>query len=232
MRRVGIIGGMSWESTRLYYDAINRGVATRLGGLHSADLLIASANFAPIAEMQAQGRWDEAGDLLGEMAARLEGAGAEAVALATNTMHKCAAAIRTRIAIPFLHIGDALADALTADSRAKPLLLATRFTMEDGFLRDLLEARGLRVVTPGPEDRAMIHAAIFEELCRGIVNEHTRARFFDVIAAGDRAGADSVILGCTEIGMSISPGASALPVYDTAALHAVAIVDFMLRDGA
>lgn len=228
MKRVGIIGGMSWESTRLYYETINRAVASRLGGLHSADLLIASPDFAPIAEMQASGRWDEAGVLLGEIAANLEAAGADAIALATNTMHKCADAIRTRVKAPLLHIADALGNALESDDRHQPLLLGTRFTMEDDFLRSILRARGLKVSIPNLEDRDFVHLSIFKELCRGLVRERTRARFLEIVEAGARAGVDSVILGCTEISMLIAPGGARLPDYDTAQLHAMAIVDFML----
>jgi aspartate racemase len=230
MRKIGLIGGMSWKSTRIYYDAINRGVQARLGGLHSADLLIASLDFAPVAAMQAAGEWEAAGDLLVRTAKDLERAGAGCIALATNTMHTCAPAVTAAIGVPFVHIGDALAAALARDGRTRPLLLGTRFTMEDGFLSDRLRAHGLAPMTPDAAGRTVVHETIYAELCRGIVSEPSRLRFLEIIADGRRRGADSVILGCTEIVMLIAPDSASLPGYDTTALHAAALVDFALAE--
>ncbi len=226
MKRIGLIGGMSWESTRIYYDAINRGVQARRGALHSADLLIASLDFAPIAAMQAEGRWDEAGALLAHNARTLQTAGADGIALATNTMHKCADAITAAIRVPFIHIVDALAAVLTRDGRRRPLLLGTRFSMEDGFFTARLKRHGIDAFTPDAASRAIVHDTIYDELCRGIVEAKSRERFLAIIEEGGKRGADSVILGCTEIVMLIDPKAAGLPAYDTTAIHCAALVDF------
>ena len=230
MRRLGLIGGLSWESTRLYYEAINRGVAARLGGLHSAELLIASLDFAPIAEMQKAGRWDQAGEVMADAALRLERAGAEALAISSNTMHKSADAVAAASSLPLLHIVDALAAALRAGRHGRPLLLGTRFTMEEGFLRDPLATVHVETIIPDEANRALLHGAIFDELCKGLVREETRDVFIDIIRRGADAGADSVILGCTEIGMLVTHENSPLPAYDTTAIHSDALVDWMLSD--
>lgn len=215
---------MSWESTRLYYEHLNRGVQRRLGGLHSARVLLSSLDFFPIAVMQREGRWDEAGELLASEAVRLERAGADLIALTTNTMHKCAAQVTAVIRVPFLHIVDPLIDALRADGRNRPLLLATRFTMEDRFFVERLEAASLKPMVPPAEDRVALHAIIFEELCKGIVTEPSRQLAERLVADGAAVGADSVILGCTEICMLIQPGTVPLSVYDTTAIHTQALV--------
>ena len=228
MRRIGLIGGLSWESTRLYYDAINRAVAARLGGAHSASLIVDSLDFAPIAEAQAEGRWDDAGAAIVEAAQRLHRAGVDALAIGSNTMHKCADQVRDAVPLPLLHIVDPLREALVQDGRSRPLLLATRFTMEQDYIRAPLAEAGIEASIPGEEDRATIHRIIYEELIRGTVSEQSRAAFLAIIAAGRDAGADSVILGCTEIGLLVNAGNSPLPVFDTMALHAAAITDFIL----
>ena len=225
MKTIGLIGGMSWESTRLYYEHLNRGVQQRLGGLHSARILLSSLDFAPIATMQREARWDEAGELLASEAVRLERAGADLIALATNTMHKCAAQITAAIRIPFLHILDPLIAALRADGRDRPLLLATRFTMEDRFFVERLEAASLRPMVPPADDRIALHAIIFDELCKGIVTGTSEQTARRLVADSAADGADSVILGCTEICMLIQPGTVPVPVYDTTALHTAALVD-------
>ena len=224
MKTIGLIGGMSWESSRLYYELLNRGVQQRLGELHSARVLLSSLDFSPIASMQREERWDEAGELLASEAVRLERAGAELIALATNTMHKCAAQVTAAIRVPFLHIVDPLIDALRADGRKRPLLLATRFTMEDRFFVERLEAASLRPMVPPAEDRIALHTIIFEELCRGIVAEHSKQAAERLVTNGAASGADSVILGCTEICMLIQPDTVTVPVYDTTTLHTAALV--------
>lgn len=229
MKTIGLIGGMSWESTRLYYEQLNRGVQRRLGGLHSARVLISSLDFAPIEEMQQQARWNDAAALLRDEAVRLEQAGAEVIALATNTMHKCAATIVPALNVPFLHIVDPLVRELRDDARRRPLLLATRFTMEDRFFMERLEAAGLEPIVPPASGRAAIHRIIYEELCRGIVTPESIAIGQQLVSDAAASGADSVILGCTEVCLLIQPEHAALPVYDTTTLHAAALVDFALQ---
>jgi aspartate racemase len=228
VRRLGLIGGLSWESTRLYYDAINRAVAARLGGVHSAPLIVDSLDFAPIAQAQAEGRWNDAGAAIVEAAERLHRAGVEAVAIGSNTMHKCADAVRAAVPLPLIHIVDPLREALAHDGRSRPLLLATRFTMEQDYIRAPLGEAGIEASIPGDEDRATIHRIIYDELVRGTVTEASRDAFLAIIAKGRDSGADSVILGCTEIGLLVNAENSPLPVYDTMALHAAAITDFIL----
>ena len=228
MRRVGLIGGLSWESTRLYYDAINRAVAARLGGAHSAPLIVDSLDFAPIAQAQEEGRWDDASSAIVEAAVRLHRAGVDALAIASNTMHKCADSVRTAVPLPLLHIVDPLREALARDHRVRPLLLATRFTMEQDYIRKPLTAAGIEAAIPGEGDRATIHRIIYEELIRGTLSEESRKAFLAIIAAGREVGADSVILGCTEIGLLVNAENSPLPVFDTMAVHSAALADFIL----
>ena len=228
MRRLGLIGGLSWESTRLYYDAINRAVAARLGGMHSAPLIVDSLDFAPIAQAQNEDRWDDAGAAIVEAAQRLHRAGVEAVAIGSNTMHKCADSVRAAVPLPLIHIVDPLQAALAQDGRSRPLLLATRFTMEQDYIRAPLGEAGIVASIPDEADRAAIHAIIYDELIRGIVSEQSRDEFLAIIAAGRDTGADSVILGCTEIGLLVNSGNSSLPVYDTMALHSAALAEFIL----
>ncbi|MDD2867929.1 aspartate/glutamate racemase family protein [Neomegalonema sp.] len=228
MKTIGLIGGMSCESTALYYDQLNKGVRARLGGLNSAPVLLWSVNFAEIVALQKAGDWDEAGRRLAGIARRLEGAGAEVVALATNTMHKVAEPIQEALTVPFLHIGDAAAAALARDGRRRPGLLATAYTMEQSFYLDRLRAAGLAPLVPPAQDRAAIQRAIFEELCQGIVTPETRRAFQDFAAGLEAEGADSLILGCTEICMALKPGETRAPLYDTTALHVEALLDASL----
>jgi aspartate racemase len=224
MRTIGVLGGMSAESTAVYYRELNRLVRERLGGLHSAELLIRSVDFAPIAELQAEDRWDETGALLAEAARRLEGAGAELVILAANTMHLNAEAIEAAISAPFLHIVDATAAALKARGAARPLLLATRFTMEKPFYADRLKAAGLAPLVPDTPDRARLQSIIYDELCQGVIAAESKARTLEMVAKGLAAGADSVIFGCTEIGLLLAPEDIEVPVVDTALVHCEAAV--------
>lgn len=227
MKTIGLIGGMSWESTAHYYRVLNQETAKRLGGLHSAPLLIHSLDFAPIAQMQAEGRWDEAGRLLNAAAHGLAEAGAEVLGLATNTMHIVADVLMDEVDIQFVHIADPTADALRGDGFDTVGLLGTLFTMEKAFYRDRLTARGIDALIP-EVDRTNLNGIIYDELCRGIVRDQSRRTYIEAIEKLAARGAQAVILGCTEIGMLIDDDVSPLPVYDTTELHARALVDAAL----
>lgn len=227
MKTIGLIGGMSWESTAHYYRTINQETASRRGGLHSAPLIIHSVDFAPVAEMQAAGDWDGAGRQLADIARGLEQAGAEVIGLATNTMHIVADRIISAISVPFIHIADPTSDALLGDGFRTVGLLGTRFTMEMGFYRDRLAERGLTSLIP-EVDRTNLNGIIYEELCRGIVREESRKVYVTAIERLAARGAEAVILGCTEITMLIDDSVSPLPVYDTTDLHAKALVSAAL----
>lgn len=225
MRTIGIIGGMSAESTALYYDRLNAEVRERLGGLHSAELLIRSLDFAPIAALQSAGRWEEAGRRLGDAAAALERGGADLVLLATNTMHKVIAAVEGATSLPVLHIADATGEAIRAAGLSRPGLIATAFTMEDDFYVGRLRERfGLDCVVPEAGDRRRIHAVIYDELCRGSISDASRAEFEAIAARLVAAGADSLILGCTEVGLLLGPDNVEVQVFDTVTIHAAAAV--------
>jgi aspartate racemase len=229
MRTIGLIGGMSAESTLIYYRLINEGVRTRLGGHHSPELVLWSVDFAGIESLQRAGAWDKAGAELAAAARKLETVGAEAIVLCTNTMHVVAPAIANAVRIPFLHIADATGAALKAAGRRRPLLLATRYTMEQDFYKGHLSAQhGIEAIVPDAEGRTTVHDIIYNELVRGVVSPASRARYLAVVEQGAKAGADSVIFGCTEIGMLLSQSDVGLPCYDTTALHAEAAVDFAL----
>lgn len=227
MKTIGLIGGMSWESSAHYYRLINQQVTARLGGLHSAPLLMHSLDFEPIAAMQRAGDWDGAGALLADSARRLEQAGAEVIGLATNTMHVVADRIAGAIDIPFLHIADPTATALLGDGFTHVGLLGTSFTMEMGFYRDRLAQAGLATLIP-EVGRTNLNGIIFEELCRGIVRDESRRIYVTAIEHLAARGAEAVILGCTEIGMLIDDSVSPVPVYDTTELHARALVEAAL----
>jgi aspartate racemase len=226
MRTVGLLGGMSAESTTLYYQAMNRLVRERLGGLHSIQLLMWSVDFAPIAQMQADGEWEAAGAVLADAARRLEGAGAEAIMIGANTMHLVAGQVQAAVGVPLIHIADATAAEVKAAGCARPLLLATRFTMEKPFYRDRLSSQGVEAMIPEEADRQRLHAIIYDELCQGVISPASKA---EVLAMIDRSSAaDSVIFGCTEVGLLLSSEDLDLPVVDTALAHARAGVDFAL----
>ena len=220
MKRIGLLGGMSWESTALYYQLLNRGVADRLGGLHSADLVLASVDFAPIARLQAEERWDEAGELLAGRARELQAAGADLVLLCTNTMHKVAGHIEAAVDIPLLHIIDVTAEAARRAGMTRLGLLATRFTMEQPFYRDRMASHGLDVLVPEEPERNLVHGIIYDELCRGIVTDSSRDQVRDVVRQLVACGAEGVILGCTEIELLIAQSDCPVPVLPTTALHA------------
>jgi aspartate racemase len=227
MKTIGLIGGMSWESTAHYYRVLNQETARRLGGLHSAPILLHSVDFAPIEAMQRAGQWRETGDLLAASAQRLEAAGAELIGLTTNTMHLVAEQITAGLGVPFIHIADPTADALLADGYSTVGLLGTRFTMEMSFYKDRLSARGLTPLVP-EVGITNLNGIIYEELCRGIVRDESRNTYVEAIERLAARGAEAVILGCTEIAMLIDDAVSPLPVFDTTELHAKALVDAAL----
>jgi aspartate racemase len=229
MRMIGLIGGMSWESTAVYYRRINEQVRERLGGLHSADVVMRSLNFANIVDLQQADAWDEAGQTLADIARDLRKAGAGCLLICTNTMHKLADSVQGAVDVPLLHIVDVTAAALKAAGARRPLLLATRYTMEqDFYLSRLRERHGINAIVPDAADRTTVHDVIFKELCQGIIRDESRQRYLDIVARGQAAGADSVILGCTEIGLLLTPQCIALPTFDSTLLHADAAVDFAL----
>ena len=226
---LGLLGGMSWESTAVYYRLINEGVRDRLGGLHSARLVLLSVDFAGIERLQHEGRWDEAGELLADDARRLEAAGADCVVLCTNTMHKLADRIGAATRLPFLHIADATAAAVHRRGITAVGLLGTAFTMEQAFFRDRLADRhGLRVLIPDEARRREVHRVIYEELCVGRVEESSRAFLLESIAELVREGAGAVLLCCTELMLLVRPGDTTVPVIDSTTEHARAAVDFAL----
>ncbi|CAM3540901.1 aspartate/glutamate racemase family protein [Nocardioides zeicaulis] len=228
MRRIGLLGGMSWESTELYHRLVNEDVRARLGGFHSARLVLASVDFAEVEAMQAAGEWERAGALLADEARGLEAAGAACVVLCTNTMHKVAGAIEAAVDVPLLHIGDVTARAVRAAGIERVALLGTRFTMEQDFLRERLAGHGLDVVVPDAEGRTVVHDVIYGELVHGVVRDASRAAYVEVVDRLVAEGAQGVVLGCTEIELLIGPDDVDVPVFATTALHARAAVDFAL----
>ncbi len=228
MRTIGLLGGMSWQSTALYYQLANEIVGDRLGGLHSARLLMASVDFADIEALQVAGEWEEAGALLGREAARLEAGGADFLVLCTNTMHKVAPAIEDAVSIPLLHLGDATAAAVLAGGCRTVGLLGTGFTMSQDFYRGRLESHGLTVLVPSLEDQQTVHRIIYDELCLGLVRAESRAAYVDVVGRLVTAGAEGVILGCTEIELLIGPDDVDLPTFATTRLHVEAAVEMAL----
>ncbi len=230
MKTIGLIGGMSWESTALYYRLLNKGVAQRLGGFHSARLLLYSVDFHDVEEHQRLGTWDRAADELAEIAVTLERGGADFFALTTNTMHKVADKISSRVRIPLLHIADATAAAITLAGLERVGLLGTRFTMEEDFYRGRLEAHGLSVIVPDAPSRDVVHRVIYDELCRGDVLEQSRAEFRRIIRTLVERGAQGIILGCTEIGMLVTESDSPVPLFDTTVVHAEAVVELALSE--
>jgi len=229
MKTIGIIGGMSWESTQSYYRALNQGVKARLGGLHSAQICLYSVDFAPIERLQAEDRWQEAGAILADAARAVEAGGAEGLLIATNTMHKVADQVAGAVSIPLLHIADATAECLLADGVKTVGLLGTRFTMEQAFYRERLEQRGIAVVIPMERQRDDVHRIIYDELCQGRIEADSRQRYLQIIADLQLRGADGVILGCTEIALLLDPARSSVPLYDTTAIHAAAAVAWALQ---
>jgi aspartate racemase len=230
MRTIGLIGGMSFESSAVYYRLVNEMVRERLGGLASAEVLMHSVNFADIVALQKAGRWSDAAARLADIAKRLETAGADCVLICTNTMHLVADDVQADISVPLIHIIDETAAALKAAGSSRPLLLATRYTMEHGFYSERMARNGVSVMVPEAEDRTAVHDIIFNELCAGIVRDSSRNKLMEIIERAKTSGADSVILGCTEICLILDPKALPLPGFDTTTIHAMAAIDFVLAD--
>ncbi len=219
---------MSWESTAVYYQLLNRMTRERLGASHSAPLILWSVDFEPITHMQAEGRWDEATAILANAARRLEAAGAEGLLICANTMHRMAEEVQAAVSIPLIHVADATAMAVKAAGVRRPLLLATRYTMEEAFYRDRLARGGVEVVIPGEVDSERLQRMIFEELVRGVFNPQSKFALLQIVGAERANGADGVILGCTEFGLLVGPGDIHVPTFDTTEIHARAGLDFAL----
>ena len=225
-----MIGGLSWVSTAIYYEAINKGVSRRMGGLSSAPLILDSHDFAPIAELQAAGEWDRLGEILIDSARRLVAAGAEGLILCSNTMHRLYAEVAGAAGVELIHIGEVTADKLTADGVKRAGLIGTRFTMNEGFYRERIEARGIHVATPAPAMAEEIDRIIFEELTRGEVLRNSQRKLKTCLTELAQARNQAVILGCTELVMLVDPGASVVPIYDTTAIHSQAAIEWILAD--
>jgi aspartate racemase len=229
MKMIGLIGGMSWESTVVYYQLLNRLARQRLGGLHSAKLLLWSFDFAEIEAHQAAGDWEAATDCMLDAARSLEKGGAECIVICTNTMHKMAEDVQDAIDIPLIHIADATATAIKAAGARKPLLLGTRFTMEQDFYKGHLENNhGINVLVPNAEERTSIHEIIYQELCQGEIRSVSKQRYLEIVSNAINAGADGVIFGCTEVGLLIAQDDLDVPAFDTTVLHANAAMDYAL----
>ncbi|NMY96985.1 aspartate/glutamate racemase family protein [Pseudomonas proteolytica] len=232
MRTIGLIGGMSWESSAEYYRIINQQVRDRLGPLRSAQMLLYSVDFGPVEQAQHAGRWDDAALILQDAARRLQAGGADCIVLCTNTMHLVAPQIEAAVSVPFLHIADAAGAAAVKANTLTVGLLGTAFTMEQDFLKARLTAQGLNVLVPDAQERRAVHRIIYEELCVGVISEASRQVYQQAIANLAARGAQAIILGCTEIGLLIKPEHSDLPLLDTTELHAQAAVAFALEDQA
>jgi aspartate racemase len=230
VRKLGVIGGTSWSSTALYYEHLNRGVAQRLGGLHSARLVIESLDLAPFAELELNGDWDGVAKVTLEAAKRLEGAGADGVIITSNTGHKVYDAVAPKLGVPMLHIGDATADKLVADGRKRVALLGTRFTMLEPHVRSRLEGRGIMLVAIEDESICEVNRIIFEELAAGRVVRNSQRKLKTLITELAKQKVQAVVLGCTELVLAVDVRANVLPVYDSTEIHARACVDWMLAD--
>lgn len=220
MKTIGLLGGMSWESTELYYRKINEATKHALGGLHSAPIVMVSVDFQEIEELQHHDDWVSCANILSEKARKIETAGADFLVICTNTMHLVAPQIEASIGIPLLHIADATAERILNSGVTKIGLLGTRFTMEQAFYRERLEKKGLEVIVPGENDRNILHRVIYDELCQGTLNDHSRLEFIRIIDTLHIQGAEGVIEGCTEISMLVKPEHVGVPLFDTTAIHA------------
>jgi len=228
MKTIGLIGGMSWESTQTYYRLINQKIREELGGLHSAKIVLFSVDFAEIEHLQHIGDWEQAADMLANAGLSLQAAGADFLALCTNTMHKVAPAIEQAITIPFLHIADATASALKNDDVSRVGLLGTKFTMEMDFYRARVESHGIDVLVPDEPQRELVNSVIYNELCQGQIKPESRSAFVDIISSLSGRGAKGVILGCTEIGLLVKHTDTHVKLYDTTCIHAEKVVEFAL----
>jgi aspartate racemase len=231
MKTIGLIGGISWESTALYYRQLNEAVRARLGGLHSAKIVLYSVDFDEVARLQRDGDWDQAGLLFADIARRLEAAGADMLLICANTMHKVAPAVEAAVGIPLLHVADAVADPIRQAGLTTVGLLGTRFTMEQDFYRDRLrEQHGLMVLIPAEDDCGLVHRVVYDELCMGKVLPASRAQFVRIMDDLVARGAQAIILGCTEFAMLIGAADATVPLFDTTSVHAQAAVDWALSD--
>ncbi|HAO60936.1 MAG TPA: aspartate racemase [Erysipelotrichaceae bacterium] len=228
MKTIGLIGGMSWESTVPYYTILNEEVKKALGGYHSAKILLYSVDFDEIEKDQVAGNWDHMGETLGDIARTLQDAGADAIVLCTNTMHKVAPQIESKISVPFLHIADATAEAIQEKGMKRVALLGTRYTMSEGFYRDRLTCNGLEVQVPNEQEQSTIHRVIFEELVLGILRDESRNELLAIIDRLANDGAQCIILGCTEIGMLVKQEDTDVMLFDTVEMHAKKAARFML----
>lgn len=220
MKTIGMIGGMSWESTATYYQIINEVVKEQLGGLHSAKVILFSVDFHEIEACQAKGDWEKSAEILADTAERLEKAGADFIIICTNTMHKVVPQIQTRIGIPILHIAQATAEILQKEQISRVALLGTKYTMTQEFYKEKIKASGIEVIIPEPEEIELVNRVIYEELCLGILSEASRQAYLRIIDRLAQRGAQGVILGCTEIGLLVKQADTALPVFDTTRIHA------------
>lgn len=229
MKTIGMLGGMSWESTASYYKALNTGVKEKLGGLHSAKISLFSVDFDEIEKLQHAGQWSETADILARAAQSVEAGGADFLLICTNTMHKVAPEIEAAINIPLLHIADATAEKLIADGVKTVGLLGTRFTMEQDFYKGRLEEKyGIEVLVPDEQQRQTVHDVIYNELCLGEINDHSRAEYLSIIASLKSRGAEAVILGCTEIALLVQQSHTDVPLFDTTQIHAEGAVELAL----
>lgn len=230
MKTIGLIGGMSWESTTTYYQLLNREVRSRLGALHSAQLLLYSVDFSPIEVLQREGKWEEAGYRLAAIAEKLEIAGAEVILLCTNTMHKVAHYIEKAIHIPFLHIAEATAQVIVKGECSNVLLLGTKYTMEQPFMKEKLQERGINVFVPDGKERDEVNRIIFEELCVGTVSRDSKIWLEQLVLNFEKQGVEGVVLGCTELGLIVEKENVSVELFDTTAIHVKVAVDFMLQE--
>lgn len=230
MRTIGLIGGMSWESTQAYYRLINQQVKSRLGGLNSAKIVLFSVNFAEIELLQRQGDWGKAARILSRAALSLQSAGAGSIVICTNTMHKVASQIEQVISVPLLHIADATANEINREGLSKVGLLGTAFTMEQNFYKQRLVDQGIEVIIPDTAQRKMIHEVIFNQLCLGKVEQASKHQFLEVVKRLQEQGAEGIVLGCTEIGLLITEHDTPVPLFDTTQLHAAAAVQWALEE--
>ena len=231
MKTIGLLGGMSWESTSGYYRTINEGIKDRLGGLHSAQIVMFSVDFDPIEKLLHEGDWEEITNILSGAAERIEAAGADFLLICTNTMHKVAPQIEDAINIPFLHIADATGEILVSKNIKTVGLLGTAFTMEQAFYKGRIEDRfGLKILIPSEVDRRIIHDVIFKELCLGEINPESKQQFLGIIETLSKKGAEGVILGCTEIGMLVNQTDTEVALFDTTEIHAEAAVEKAIND--
>ena len=229
MKTIGLLGGMSWESTITYYRAINEGIKTKLGGLHSAKIVLYSVDFDPIEKLQHTGNWEEMGNVLAKAALGVQAAGADFLLIGTNTMHKVAPQVEAAIDIPLLHIADAIADTLRQQDIQTVGLLGTAFTMEQDFYRGRLKEKyGLEVLIPNDQDRKTVHQIIYQELCLGKIETHSKSEYLRIIDTLSARGAEAIILGCTEIGLLVQQNDTDVPLFDSTLIHAAKAVDYAL----